>query len=71
MRLGTILRGLPGLSFGPGQWQERGVQNDDLFDAVICAYTAWLWVRGGWTLPERDRAMYAVDGWIWIPKAAP
>lgn len=67
VRLGTILRQLPGLTFGPGQWQERGVQNDDLFDAVLCAYTAWLWARDGWQLPEVERALFESDGWIWIP----
>ena len=67
VRLVDILRRLPGLSFGPGQWQEHGIQNDHLFDAVICAYTAWLWCRDGWQLPERDRAVYDVDGWIWTP----
>ena len=69
VRLETILSQLPGLSFGPGQWQEYGVQNDHLFDAVICAYTAWLWATEGWELPERDRAVFAVDGWIWTPPA--
>ena len=70
VRLGRILHELPGLSFGPGQWQERGVQNDHLFDAVICAYTAWLWARDGWQLPETDRELFGVDGWIWTPPAA-
>ncbi len=70
VRLGKILRELPGLSFGPGQWQERGVQNDHLFDAVICAYTAYLWARDGWQLPETDRAVFTVDGWIWTPPRA-
>ena len=70
VRLEDILQRLPGLSFGPGQWMEYGVQNDHLFDAVICAYTAWLWATEGWELPERDRAVFAVDGWIWTPPGA-
>ena len=67
VRLGKILGELPGLEFGPGQWQERGVQNDHMFDAVICAYTAWLWARDGWQLPVDERDVYQVDGWIHIP----
>jgi hypothetical protein len=67
VRLARILEGLPGLAFGPGQWRERGVQNDHLFDAVICAYTAHLWARDGWQLPEAGRAVFEVDGWIWTP----
>jgi predicted nuclease with RNAse H fold len=67
VRLLDILHRLPGLSFGPGQWRESGVQNDHLFDAVICAYTAYLWARDGWQLPEAGREVFAVDGWIWTP----
>lgn len=71
VRLGAILQGLPGLTFGPGQWREFALQNDHLFDAVICAYTAWLWARDGWQLPEEDRDVFTVDGWIWIPPGPP
>jgi predicted nuclease with RNAse H fold len=67
VRLARILTRLPGLSFAPGQWQESGVQNDHLFDAVICAYTAYLWARDGWQLPASGRDVFLVDGWIWIP----
>jgi predicted nuclease with RNAse H fold len=70
VRLSKILRELPGLAFGPGQWQERGVQNDHLFDAVICAYTAHLWARDGWQMPDVGRDVFAVDGWIWTPPRA-
>ena len=70
-RLAGILHELPGLTFGPGQWKEPGVQNDHLFDAVICAYTAFLWARDGWERPTVDRDLFAGDGWIWIPPAAP
>ena len=40
------------LRFGPGVWRELCIQSDHLFDAVICAYTGYLWARDGWTLPE-------------------
>ncbi len=71
VRLAHILEELPGLAFGPGQWRERGVQNDHLFDAVICAYTAWRWAREDWQLPECDRAVFLADGWIWTPPQSP
>lgn len=60
----------PDLRFGPGVWRELCVQNDHLFDAVICAYTGFLWARDGWT--ERDRATESFhrDGWIWVPASS-
>ena len=67
VRLAKILRELPHLAFGPGQWRERGVQNDHMFDAVICAYTAFLWVRDNWQMPVEGREVFAADGWIWYP----
>lgn len=68
----TILRDLPGLQFGPGQWREFVLQNDHLLDALICAYTAYLWARDGWQLPPAPEALRSVverDGWIWYPGA--
>ena len=48
-----------------------GVQSDHLFEAVICAFTGFLWARDGWSLPEdastRDAAARLRDGWIWTP----
>jgi hypothetical protein len=71
----------PELGFGPGVWRELCVQSDHLFDAVICAFTGFLWARDGWT--ETDTAARAlsqgrhdgrhddrevrIDGWIWVP----
>jgi hypothetical protein len=57
----------PDLRFGPGVWRELCVQKDHLFDAVICAYTGFLWARDGWS--ERDRATESFhrSGWIWVP----
>jgi hypothetical protein len=62
------------LRFGPGVWRERCVQSDHLFEAVVCAFTGFLWARDGWTLPEdataREAAARLRDGWIWTPPAA-
>ena len=45
------------LRFGPGVWRERCIQSDHLFEAVICAFTGFLWARDGWALPAtRPRA---------------
>jgi hypothetical protein len=62
------------LQFGPGIWRERCVQNDHLFEAVLCAFTGFLWARDGWTVPAgtqpvaiRTDADRLRDGWIWTP----
>lgn len=47
--------------------RETVLQNDHCFDALVCAYTAYLWAREGWTMPADHRDVYAVDGWIWAP----
>jgi hypothetical protein len=67
-----VLESLSGeLRFGPGVWRERCVQSDHLFEAVICAFTGFLWARDGWSLPAhaagRDAAERLRDGWIWTP----
>ena len=59
------------LRFGPGVWRELCIQSDHLFEAVICAFTGFLWARDGWALPPaaQPRADDARlrDGWIWTP----
>jgi len=59
------------LRFGPGVWRELCIQSDHLFEAVICAFTGFLWARDGWVLPPaaepRDDAARLRDGWIWTP----
>src|SRR5262245_34859909 len=59
------------LRFGPGVWRELCIQSDHLFEAVICAFTGFLWARDGWSLPDyataRDAAARLRDGWIWTP----
>ena len=69
-----ILEALAGeLRFGPGVWRELCIQSDHLFEAVICAYTGFLWARDSWALPPsaQPRADDARlrDGWIWTPPA--
>jgi hypothetical protein len=62
------------LRFGPGVWRELCVQSDHLFEAVVCAFTGFLWARDGWALPghttARDAAARLRDGWIWTPPVA-
>jgi predicted RNase H-like nuclease len=70
-----ILESLAGeLRFGPGVWRELCIQSDHLFEAVICAFTGFLWARDGWSLPAyasaRDDAARLRDGWIWTPPVA-
>lgn len=63
-----ILNALPELRFGPGAWKQDALDNDHKFDAILCAYTAYLYSRGACMAP--DESVVADDGWIWIPAAA-
>ena len=63
-----ILNGLSDVAFAPGAWREHGLSNDHKFDAILCAYTAYLFAEGR-CLPPPD-SMVEQDGWIWIPRAA-
>ncbi len=47
--------------------REACLVNDNCFDAVICAYTAYLWARDGWSIPEEQREVFLADGWIYGP----
>ncbi len=47
--------------------REDVLRNDHNFDAVIAAYTAYLWAKEGWSLPAEHRDVFAIDGWIWVP----
>ncbi len=62
-----ILTRLTALTFAPGVWREHCVQSDHLFDAVICAYTGFLWSRDRWPLPAAASDLPGNDGWIWVP----
>jgi predicted nuclease with RNAse H fold len=66
-----ILSRMEGLSFAPGVWREDCVQSDHAFDAIVCAYTGYLYARDGWTMPEESAAVMARDGWIWVPPGDP
>ncbi|MGE0872311.1 MAG: DUF429 domain-containing protein [Kofleriaceae bacterium] len=61
-----ILERLSDLSFAPQSRmaREEVLGNDHCFDAVISAYTAYLWARDGWPAPE---GALAEDGWIYAP----
>lgn len=52
-------------------WREGCLKNDHCFDAVICAYTGYLWATQGWTMPEKDREVFEEDGWIFYPGCDP
>ena len=61
-----ILERFTDLSFAPQSRMAREdvLRNDHCFDAVISAYTAYLWAREGWELPV---GVFAEDGWIFSP----
>jgi len=52
-------------------WREGTLQNDHCFDAVIAAFTGYLWAEQHWTMPEQDRPVFEADGWIWFPPMEP
>lgn len=62
----SILERLRDLSFAPQSRMAREdvLQNDHCFDAVIAAYTAFLWARDGWSAPD---GCFVDDGWIIAP----
>ncbi|HEY0194402.1 MAG TPA: DUF429 domain-containing protein [Kofleriaceae bacterium] len=61
-----ILEGFDDLSFAPQSRmaREEVLQSDHSFDAVISAYTAYLWARDGWPTPD---GCFGEDGWIAAP----
>jgi hypothetical protein len=61
-----ILERLHDLAFSPRSRMAREdvLGNDHCFDAVIGAYTAYLWAREGWSTPE---GCFDEDGWIVAP----
>ena len=62
----SILNALTDLRFAPGAWRQHGLDNDHKFDAIVCAYTAYLWSRGACLEPSD--AVVRDDGWIWFPE---
>jgi hypothetical protein len=65
----SILERFNDLTFAPQSRMAREdvLRNDHCFDAVISAYTAYLWAREGWDLPD---GVFAEDGWIFSPPRA-
>jgi hypothetical protein len=61
-----VLEKFDDLSFAPQSRMAREdvLRNDHCFDAVISAYTAYLWARDGW---EQPTGVFAEDGWIFSP----
>ena len=61
-----VLERLGDISFAPQSRMAREdvLRNDHCFDAVISAYTAYLWARDGWEAPSAE---LADDGWIFAP----
>lgn len=64
-----IVEGLNDLRFAPSSRmaREEVLRNDHCFDSLVSGYTAYLWARDGWTMPETPAL--AEDGWIWAPPA--
>jgi len=64
----SIIEALDDLEFAPQSRlaREDALRNDHCFDALVAAYTAYLWSRDGWTMPEQP-SPFADDGWIWVP----
>jgi hypothetical protein len=61
-----ILERFTDLAFAPQSRlaREDVLRNDHCFDAVIAAYTAYLWARDGW---EHPGGVFDDDGWIVAP----
>jgi predicted nuclease with RNAse H fold len=62
----SILERLRDLTFARQSRMAREdvLQNDHCFDAVMAAYTAYLWARDGWSTPD---GCFVDDGWIVAP----
>jgi predicted RNase H-like nuclease len=52
-------------------WREESLRCDHCFDAVVCAYSGWLWMTTPWTLPAGMDEIVGLEGWIWRPEASP
>jgi len=51
-------------------WREESLRCDHSFDAVVCAYSGYLWATQAWTVPEPYAEIAALEGWIWFPEPA-
>ena len=56
------------LNFSPSSRlaREQTLANDHCFEALLSAYTAYLFATEGWTLPDSE--VFSDDGWIWAPE---
>ncbi len=52
-------------------WREESLRVDHCFDAVVCAYTGYLWATEAWTLPAELARVAQLEGWIWFPDGQP
>ena len=50
--------------FTDQNFEQEVLQSDHCFDAVLSAYTAYLWARDGWPTPD---GCFTDDGWIVAP----
>ena len=48
--------------------REEMLRNDHCFEAVLSAFTGFLWARDDWQIPEALRHVVSEDGWIWAPE---
>ena len=66
----ALVEQLTDLEFAPVSRlaREDALSNDHCFDSLIAAYTAYLWARDEWTMPEAGTP-FSDDGWIWAPPA--
>ncbi len=57
------------MRFAPssGLSREQVLRNDHCFEAVLSAYSAFLWARDDWQLPDDAPELFDADGWIWLP----
>lgn len=64
-----IVEGLHGLRFSRRSRlsREEVLRNDHCFEAMLSAYTAYLWTRDGWALPDGNHELYDRDGFVWAP----
>ncbi|MBK8482594.1 MAG: DUF429 domain-containing protein [Proteobacteria bacterium] len=51
-------------------WREGVLSNDHCFDALVAAYTGYLWAVEGWEVPADRLPLSREDGWIWWPPPA-
>jgi predicted RNase H-like nuclease len=64
----ALVEALGDLEFAPASRlaREDALRNDHCFDALIAAYTGFLWARDDWSMPAPGTP-FTDDGWIWVP----